>query len=66
MLAHDIQPWLPYRDFLCLASVRQQDKAEYEIWTVVKAIIATLATASKSSLVFVVGEAIGQLKWIWL
>ncbi|KAJ5377132.1 uncharacterized protein N7496_004541 [Penicillium cataractarum] len=30
------------------------------------AIISTLATASKSSLVFVVGEAIGQLKWIWL
>lgn len=29
------------------------------------AIISILATACKSSLVFAVGEAIGQLKWVW-
>ncbi|KAL3479168.1 hypothetical protein BJX99DRAFT_222621 [Aspergillus californicus] len=29
------------------------------------AIISILATASKSSLVYVIGECIGQLKWIW-
>ena len=28
-------------------------------------IISMLATACKSSLVFAVGEAIGQLKWVW-
>lgn len=29
------------------------------------AIISILATASKSSLIYVIGECIGQLKWIW-
>jgi hypothetical protein len=29
------------------------------------AIISTLATGSKSSLLFVIGECIGQLKWVW-
>ncbi|RDW76445.1 DUF3176 domain-containing protein [Aspergillus mulundensis] len=29
------------------------------------AIVSTLATASKSSLIYVIGECIGQLKWIW-
>lgn len=29
------------------------------------AIISILATASKSSLVFTIGECIGQLKWVW-
>ncbi|KAL3460016.1 hypothetical protein BJX64DRAFT_278766 [Aspergillus heterothallicus] len=29
------------------------------------AIVSILATASKSSLIYVIGECIGQLKWIW-
>ncbi|CAI7628860.1 unnamed protein product [Penicillium bialowiezense] len=29
------------------------------------AIVSILATASKSALLFVVGECIGQLKWVW-
>ncbi|KAL4901568.1 hypothetical protein BDW74DRAFT_159724 [Aspergillus multicolor] len=48
---------------LIVCNNKPQPKFSYGF--TLNAIISILATASKSSLIYAVGESIGQLKWIW-
>ena len=48
-----------------LAAFNQEPAPSLSYGLTLNAIISILATASKSSLIFAVGECIGQLKWVW-
>ncbi|KAJ0414715.1 hypothetical protein BJY00DRAFT_320801 [Aspergillus carlsbadensis] len=48
-----------------LAVFNGKPQPQFAYGFTLNAIISILATASKSSLIYVIGECIGQLKWIW-
>jgi hypothetical protein len=51
---------------ICILEVyNQQSTPQFSYGLTLNTVISVLATASKSSLIFVVGECIGELKWIW-
>ncbi|KAL4810344.1 hypothetical protein BDV18DRAFT_156711 [Aspergillus unguis] len=51
---------------ICILSVYNGKPApSFSYGVTLNAIVSILATASKSALVFVIGECIGQLKWLW-
>ncbi|KAJ5757570.1 uncharacterized protein N7511_006264 [Penicillium nucicola] len=51
---------------ICVLEVyNQQSTPQFSYGLTLNTVILVLATASKSSLIFVVGECIGELKWIW-
>ncbi|RDW72391.1 DUF3176 domain-containing protein [Aspergillus mulundensis] len=57
---------------LCFAAIvgvlrafDQKSRPSFAYGLTLNAIISILATASKSSLIYVIGECMGQLKWIW-
>lgn len=48
-----------------LAAFNQKTRPDFAYGFTLNAIVSILATASKSSLTYMIGECIGQLKWIW-
>lgn len=66
MLSHDIQSWLLLAICGVLLAYDNKKRPDMAYGLSLNTIVARLATASKSSLVIVVGEAIGQFKCIWL
>lgn len=51
--------------FIILLVYNQKPTPKFAHGITLNTIVSALATASKSSLVFVVGESIGQLRWVW-
>ncbi|RDW63084.1 DUF3176 domain-containing protein [Aspergillus mulundensis] len=55
-----------FTSIICVLIVcNDKPQPRFSYGVTLNAIIAILATASKSSLIYVVSECIGQLKWIW-
>lgn len=48
-----------------LAAFKGKTRPDFAYGFTLNAIVSILATASKSSLTYMIGECIGQLKWIW-
>jgi hypothetical protein len=48
-----------------LIAYDQKSRPEFYYGLFLNAIVSVLATSCKSSLIFAIGEAMGQLKWVW-
>jgi hypothetical protein len=57
---------LCFAAIICILGVFEgKARPHFAYGLTLNAIASVLATASKSSLIYVIGECIGQLKWIW-